>query len=132
LIYNPMRTNFLLEAEKTGVPCINGLTMLVAQAELASRLFTDAPAIPGILLKIIDEMIKKTQNIALIGMPGCGKSTAGRSLAEKLGRPFVDIDDLIETEAGKSIPDIFSENGEEEFRRLESRILGENQKRAGW
>jgi shikimate dehydrogenase len=65
------------------------------------------------------------QNIALIGMPGCGKSTVGRVLAKMMGRPFADIDQRIEAVAGKSIPQIFAEDGEETFRRLETRVLGE-------
>jgi shikimate dehydrogenase len=73
----------------------------------------------------------KTRNIALIGMPGCGKSTVGRILAEKLERPFSDIDELIEKAAGKCIPKIFAEDGEESFRLLETRILGEEAKKNG-
>ena len=130
LIYNPMRTKLLLEAEKLGVPCINGLTMLVAQAEMASRLFTGEQARPDIVTKIIDEIYKKTKNIALIGMPGCGKSTVGESLALKMGRPFADIDTLIEITAGKSIPDIFTENGEETFRQLETQALIKESKKS--
>jgi shikimate dehydrogenase len=131
LIYNPLRTKLLLEAERLGVPCVNGLIMLVAQAEMASRLFIDAPARLELVTKITNEILKKTRNIALIGMPGCGKSTVGISLAQKIGRPFEDIDTLIETAAGKSIPDIFAENGEAAFRRLETRILGEETKKNG-
>jgi len=131
LIYNPMRTKLLLEAEKLGIPCINGLTMLVAQAEMASRLFTDEQTRPNLVTKITDEIYKKARNIALIGMPGCGKSTVGRSLAQKMERPVADIDALIEASAGKSIPDIFAENGEEAFRRLETQILAEESKKNG-
>ena len=129
LIYNPMRTKLLLEAEKLGIPCINGITMLVAQAEMASRLFTNKQARPDIVTKIIDEIKKKTINITLIGMPGCGKSTVGKSLAKKTGRPFVDIDTQVEEAAGKSIPDIFTESGEETFRQLETRVLTEESKK---
>ena len=67
----------------------------------------------------------KDQNIALIGMPGCGKSTAGLALARMTGRPFVDIDERIEAEAGKSITEIFAADGEEAFRLLETRLLAE-------
>jgi shikimate dehydrogenase len=74
---------------------------------------------------------KRIQNIALIGMPGCGKSTIGRTLAQKMGRPFIDIDERIEAAAGKSIPKIFAEDGEEAFRRLETHILGEETRKNG-
>jgi shikimate dehydrogenase len=131
LIYNPTRTKLLLEASGLGIPCVNGLAMLTAQAELAARLFLDGPARPELVNKICGAILKKTQNIALIGMPGCGKSTVGRILAQKLGRPFMDIDAQIEAAAGKSIPQIFSEDGEETFRRMETRVLAGEAKKSG-
>jgi len=138
LIYNPTRTKLLLEAAGLGIPCVNGLTMLVAQAEMASRLFLDGqthePATPArseLVNKIHNAILKRTQNIALIGMPGCGKSTVGKLLAEKMGRPFMDIDAQIEATAGKSIPQVFSEDGEETFRQLETRVLAGETKKSG-
>jgi shikimate dehydrogenase len=131
LIYNPTRTKLLLEAEGLGIPYVNGLVMLVAQAEMASRLFQDGSARPELVNKIHNAILKRTQNIALIGMPGCGKSTVGRLLAEKLGRPFADIDAQIEAAAGKKIPRIFAEDGEETFRQLETRVLAEEAKKSG-
>jgi len=131
LIYNPTRTKLLLEAEGLGIPRVNGLAMLVAQAEKASRLFLNAPARPELVNKIHDAILKRTQNIAIIGMPGCGKSTVGRFLAEKTGRPFTDIDGQIEAAAGKKIPQIFAEDGEEAFRQLETRVLAEEAKKSG-
>jgi shikimate kinase len=59
----------------------------------------------------------------LTGLPGAGKTETGKWLAEKLGWKFIDLDDLIETQAGQSIADIFSGSGEEYFRKLESEIL---------
>jgi len=141
LIYNPTRTKLLLEAEQLGVPCVNGLAMLVAQAEMASRLFlekqadkpatTARPELSELIDKITALILKETQNIALIGMPGCGKSTIGRLLAQAMGRPFADIDERIVVAAGKSIPQIFADDGEETFRCLETRIIGEEAKRSG-
>jgi shikimate dehydrogenase len=131
LIYNPMRTKLLLEAERAGVPCVNGLTMLVAQAEMAARLFLDGSKRPELVDKIRKEILKKMRNIALIGMPGCGKSSVGRLLAQRIGRPFADIDDRIEAAAGKSIPQIFTDDGEESFRRLETAMLCEETKKSG-
>jgi len=138
LIYNPARTRLLLETGRLGVPCVNGLTMLVAQAEMANRLFmakqTDEPATSSgseLVNKIVDQILKETQNIVLIGMPGCGKSTVGRILAHTMERSFTDIDERIVAAAGKSIPQIFTEDGEEKFRHLETRILGEETKKSG-
>jgi len=131
LVYNPTRTMLLLEAERLGIPCVNGLTMLVAQAEMASRLFLSCPARPELVNRICCAILKKTQNIVLIGMPGCGKSTVGRFLAQKTGRPFSDIDRQIEAAAGKDIPQIFADDGEEKFRQLETRILAGEAKNSG-
>jgi shikimate dehydrogenase len=143
LIYNPTRTKLLLDAERLGVPCVNGLIMLVAQAEMASRLFLERqanePATTArpelsdldLIKKIVALILKETKNIALIGMPGCGKSTVGRLLAKAMGRQFADIDERIVVAAGKNIPQIFADNGEETFRRLETRILGEEAKKSG-
>jgi len=64
-----------------------------------------------------------TGNIILIGFMGCGKSSIGRRLAARLGYEFLDSDDLIAAAAGKSIPDIFAEEGEERFRERETRAL---------
>jgi shikimate kinase len=56
---------------------------------------------------------------------GTGKTSVGKSLAKKLGKQFVEMDELIEQRASKSINDIFAQDGEEHFRRLESELLGE-------
>lgn len=65
------------------------------------------------------------KNIVLIGMMGAGKTTCGRLLAQRLGRPFVDCDEVIEGFAGCSIPEIFRRDGEEAFRDLESMVIRE-------
>jgi shikimate kinase len=64
-------------------------------------------------------------NIALIGFMGAGKSSAGAALAHGLKKRFIETDSLIERKAGKSIPEIFSEDGEAAFRRLETAIAQE-------
>ena len=71
------------------------------------------------------------QNIVLIGMPGCGKSTLGKLLAQKLERIFVDADARIVEMAGKSIPEIFAADGEEVFRQWETKALAELGKQSG-
>lgn len=63
------------------------------------------------------------KNLVLIGLPGCGKTTVGQRLAAELGLAFVDCDAEIEKRAGKTIPEIFSREGEETFRELESEAL---------
>lgn len=123
LIYNPARTRFLLQAERLGLCRANGLGMLVAQAKAAAERFLDTPIPDQRVEEIARDMEKRTRNLLLIGMPGCGKSTVGNLLARRLGRVFVDTDALVEETAGRTIPEIFARDGEETFRRLEHEAL---------
>lgn len=123
LIYNPARTALILQAEKLGITAVNGLGMLVEQARCACQLFTGQSVPQEETLRISAKVAAATMNIALIGMPGCGKSTVGAELARQLGRRFVDMDVEIEKKAGKSIPEIFAQDGEEFFRTVETQVL---------
>ncbi|MBR6654104.1 MAG: shikimate kinase, partial [Oscillospiraceae bacterium] len=125
LIYNPARTNLLQQAESLGMAAVNGLVMLVEQARCASELFTGSVIDQSETVRITAIIAAETMNIALIGMAGSGKSTVGIQLARTLDRKFVDMDEEIVKKAGKSIPDIFAEDGEEEFRSLETEVLSE-------
>ena len=131
LIYNPARTQLLLDAEERGLVTENGLRMLVAQAKEAAEWFTGNAIDNSSIDSIHHTMCKTMQNIVLIGMPGCGKSTIGKLLAEKLGREFVDTDTAIEQAVGKTIPDIFRQDGEEAFRNAETAVLLDLGKRSG-
>lgn len=123
VIYNPAKTQLLLDAEKLGLPHANGLWMLVAQAKEAAEYFTGQPLDDGLIAAIHHKLSLQMQNLVLIGMPGCGKSTIGQALATRLGRRFVDADEQIVQLAGCSIPDIFARQGEGEFRHLETQVL---------
>lgn len=123
LIYNPARTKLLMDAENRGIVAVNGLGMLVAQAKESGEYFTNMPVSPDEIERILCILQNKMQNIILIGMPGCGKTTVAEALARYTGRKWVDIDREIEKAAGKSIPAIFAQDGEDTFRRLETEIL---------
>ena len=131
LIYNPARTQLLLDAEKRGIVAENGLWMLVAQAKEAAEHFTTQPISDGCIEKIHGSLCRQMQNVVLIGMPGCGKTTIGQILAEKTGKQFADSDALIESLAGKPIPQIFAEDGEDVFRNWETKALEQLGKRSG-
>lgn len=130
LIYNPARTAILLEAEKRGIVAQNGLSMLIAQAKESAEWFTGNKIKDTLISKIHSVLQKEMQNIVLIGMPGCGKSTIGTLLARECDREFVDTDTLIAAKAGKSIPQIFAEDGEPAFRKLETEVLTDISKRS--
>jgi shikimate dehydrogenase len=131
LIYNPARTELLLQAQERGISFENGLAMLVAQAIKSAEYFTNTVINDEIINTFISKIIRKTRNIVLIGMPGCGKTSIGQALAKKTGREFTDTDEWIVRTSGKSIPAIFEEDGEEVFRRLESEALKTLCKRSG-
>jgi len=131
VVYNPLRTALLMQAEERGLPCSCGLPMLVAQAKRAAELFTGETIEDSKTETVLTDLYLQLQNIVLIGMPGCGKSTAGRILAARLGKEFVDLDQLIEEEAHKPIPEIFAQEGEDAFRRLESSAVREAGARTG-
>ncbi len=123
VVYNPARTALILQAEAMEIPCLGGLPMLVAQAWESARWFTGRDIPEERIHEILTDLETRTQNIILIGMPGCGKSTVGKMLAEKLGREFVDTDRYIEETSGMSIPEIFKKQGEAHFRSLETQAL---------
>ena len=123
VVYNPAKTQLLLEAEKRGIPCANGLGMLVAQAKAAAEYFDGRPIGDEAVYSIKTELERNTRNIMLIGMPGSGKSTVGAALAASLNRKLVDVDERIVELAGCSIPEIFAKDGEEGFRRIEHQAL---------
>lgn len=131
VIYNPARTQLLLDAEDLGLPHENGLWMLVAQAKEAAECFTGEKISDQEITRIHRKLSRQMENIILIGMPGCGKTTIGSLLAKKLGRELVDLDSQIVQSAGKTIPEIFSQEGEAGFRDWESRILAQYGKQSG-
>lgn len=131
VVYNPARTQLLLDAEKLGIPAENGLWMLVAQAKESAEYFTGNPISDSMIAHIHRKLSAQMQNIVLIGMPGCGKSTIGNMLSKKLERKFVDADAEIVRLAGKPIPMIFAEDGEEVFRQWETRALATLGKQSG-
>ncbi|WP_294760582.1 shikimate kinase [uncultured Gemmiger sp.] len=126
VVYNPFATELVLRAKDRGLVAAGGFEMLVAQAVYAAEYFTGRTLDCETLIpKISRELQKELQNVVLIGMPGCGKSTVGAALAQKLGKTFVDADAEIERRTGKAIPDIFAQEGEEAFRRYEADVIAD-------
>ncbi len=130
IVYNPWRTALLMQAEALGIKCKGGISMLVAQAALASELFCGTKIPYGTIEKVRKSVLRQTKNLVLVGMPGCGKTTIGRRLAKFLDREFIDLDAMIVEKAGKTIPEIFAEEGEEAFRLLETECAAEAGKKS--
>ncbi len=131
VIYNPSKTALLLQAEHLGIPCVNGLSMLVAQAKRAAEIFTNSTLCDSVIEKIRASVAAETLNVVLVGMPGCGKSTVGRLVAQMMGRPFKDADEEITAFAGRTPSEIIKEEGEAEFRKVETQVLRDLCKESG-
>ncbi len=124
-IYNPLRTPLILAAKEKNIPAEGGLYMLVGQAVRASEIFLDKSYPDGTALRIYEDLRREKENVVLIGMPASGKSTVGKLLSERLGREFIDTDELIVKRAGMEITEIFKSFGEKHFRDLESEVIRE-------
>ena len=122
IVYNPARTGLMLEAERRGIPYIGGLLMLVAQAAQAVERYTGQVTPRERILDVTERLSRREQNIALIGMPGSGKSTVGVVLAKRLGRRFVDSDLVIQERHGKLLHELITEHGVEGFWQIESNV----------
>ena len=132
-VFNPLRTRLIEQAENLGVPVASGLLMLTAQAKAAGILFrggdyaepSPASAEGKEILKVWREVTAELTNIVLIGMPSSGKTTVGTLLAERLRRPLIDTDAETERRTGKTVPELFAEGGEENFRKEERLTVSE-------
>lgn len=131
LIYNPSRTALLLDAQHRGLVTENGLWMLVAQAKESAEWFTGHAICDDVISKIHRKLQLQMENVILIGMPGSGKTTIGKILAEQLHKKFVDSDQDLATHAGRTIPEIFASDGESFFRSLETETLSGLGKQSG-
>lgn len=142
VVYNPYRTKLISDAESRGIKTATGLYMLISQAVYASKIFVDDNIIQrydskelftkkevGDINKTTSELFYKylsgRQNIVLIGMPGCGKSTIGRKMSRMMDKEFIDTDELIEQKVGMSPSEYITKYGEEKFREVESDVIKE-------
>lgn len=124
-VYNPLRTNFVLQAQSLGMKGISGLEMLVAQAKYALEFFKDIVIDESEIDRIYKELLIESSNVVIIGMPSSGKTTIGKQLSEALHKTFIDIDEEIVKFIQMTIPAFFKLEGEAAFREIESKICKE-------
>ena len=130
-IYNPFKTNLILQAEDLDLINSNGLPMLVKQALLSEEFWLDKVISNDVTEKIISEITNEKSNLALYGMASSGKTTLGRIIAKKLNRDFIDTDEYIKSKYNKSPSKIITEKGESEFRKIETEVVFEVSKLSG-
>ena len=130
-VYNPLRTRLILDAKAAGIPATGGLMMLILQAARAAEIFLGRSLEPENVEKVISTIFASKENIVLIGMPSCGKSTVGSMIAEMTGRTLIDTDSLIEEMSGLHPSAIIREMGEQKFREIETEAVREASKKSG-
>lgn len=131
IVYNPARTGLALEAERRGIPYVTGLLMLVAQAAQAVERYTGEPVDMDRVRAVTEALSATEQNVALIGMPGSGKTHVGRALARQLGRTFVDLDHAFAEQMGTGAGAYIEQHGEPAFRAAETEVLRQVGARSG-
>ncbi|MDE7164121.1 MAG: shikimate kinase [Clostridiales bacterium] len=122
-VYNPLTTRLVATAKERKIAAGNGLIMLVAQAKFARDLFFETPCDDAVIHDVLRKIERVKQNIVLVGMSGCGKTTIGKLLADRLDKTFVDTDEELIKIFSKSIPEVFREDGEEKFRAAEREVV---------
>ncbi|MBQ7173768.1 MAG: shikimate dehydrogenase [Clostridia bacterium] len=130
-VYHPIRTRLVLEARERGIKAEGGLFMLVFQAAKSASLFHDTSYSDRTIESVYHSLLQKKENLVLIGMPGAGKTTLGGMLAERLGRPFFDLDKEVGKRVGETIPELFAKGGEAAFRAIETVVTKELSRQDG-
>ena len=131
VVYNPARTALMLDAEKRGIAAVGGLSMLVAQAAKGFEHFTGDSREEGIIGSVLAQITARSSNLILVGMPGCGKSSVGAIIADKLGRDFLDADAEFEKMHSITPADAIRTLGEEKFREMETETVASLGKLSG-
>ena len=129
-VYNPLRTNLVLDGKSRNILAEGGLYMLSAQAVYASKLFLDKVAEDDLIDFAFKSVKKQKENIVLIGMPSCGKTTIGKMLSDALGKDFFDSDFEITERIGITIPEFFKRYGEKKFREIEKEVIASLSKKS--
>lgn len=130
-IYNPAKTQLLVDAENLKLKCVDGLSILVEQALKAQDIWLNKTHSLLDSVNMLNDIRQMTLNAVLIGMPSCGKSTLGKELAKALNKPFYDADELFLEKFNVSPSDYILNFGESAFREKESEVIKEISKKTG-
>lgn len=130
-IYNPNKTNLICAAENLGIKHSGGLSMLVMQAAIAEKIWTNKDVSDDVVEKVVKKIASSKINIVLSGMPSSGKSCIGRKIANILNRKFIDTDEKVVEISGKTPAEIIVNEGEAAFRQVESLAIKDAAKLSG-
>lgn len=125
VIYNPLRSRLVLDAQKRGLKAQGGLLMLVQQAIAAAQFFFGKPIEQDVCDRIYRKLVGQKLNIVLAGMPGSGKTTVGKRLAQDLEMQFIDTDEEIVSRTGRTPSEIITQEGEQAFRDIEAQVCAD-------
>lgn len=128
VVYNPLRSNLLIEAENRGIKAINGLFMLISQAVKSIELFHDIQISSTKIEDYYKKLLLKQKNLVYIGMPMSGKTLYAKLTSSIYQKDFIDLDHQVEEEMKMQIPDIFKRYGEKAFRNLETEQVEKHSK----
>lgn len=147
VVYNPLRTKLLQKANDKKIKIASGLYMLVAQGFYANDIFfsekndvcdykfkienDNVTGLNNQLVEIYNEILNEKQNIVLIGMPSCGKSTIGKLLSSELNKKYIDTDFEIEKIINMPISEFINQQGEQKFREIEKQVVSDMSKYNG-
>ena len=124
LVYQPAQTDLLKSAQEAGATPVFGAQMLLHQMKHQFEWVTDTkPALGPLRQLLLADLGLTTHSIFLLGLPGSGKTTLGRGLAEKIGWHFVDADEVLTESTGRAPAEWIQEDGEPAFRNAEASLL---------
>ncbi|MFW5865379.1 MAG: shikimate kinase, partial [Candidatus Izemoplasmataceae bacterium] len=122
VIYNPLKTKLLLDAEKRDIKTLSGLSMLVTQALYSRQYFFNTNYHMSLLEETYKYILKLMLNITLIGLPFSGKTHYGKLLGNRYNKTFIDIDESIVKQTKMPIIQTFKKYGEPYFRSIETQM----------
>ncbi len=127
-VYREGATVLIRDARRSGCETIDGIQMLVNQGASSFRLWTGiepnrSAMLESVYRRIRENSERQERNIFFIGFSGTGKSSVGKRVAMKLGRDFVDTDEVISGDNGLSVKEIFEKYGEDQFRSMELKTI---------